>query len=646
MHETGAILARANAWQRRVSSFDAACERRFALLATSLRLSPHAAATLIALLGGGLLGTLYWLFVLLFGLDEPLKISVFYRLGDTDYLPLIYALARGEYGEISDFATYGRGFLPFPLVSIAPYALAVALAGNAGFILADFAIGAMRALILQRTLLLLSRRPLASAILAVLLVIVLFDVNAWSYRLPRPFVTQVFYLAGFHLCLRLWLKRGAQSWVWPAGHGVVVAATIQGDLHGGVFLGTAAALTLVAVAWRTSTLMPVLRYGLWFGCGFAVAVLPFALQSLSAPTHIVTRWGAFDHDRAWDQPLVDTIIVPAGLLIALIPLLSRRGLMANEAAAASAVGLLFVLAATISSTVFVLVLGRAIQIYQAYEKIPQIALSMLSIVIVCLVLHRVKSTILLSLMVAIALLAAGKPIAGTAKEAVQIQSQRLTEPGLPFAAHYAPSYRRDVTDIVHRLDAQRSESPQVLGTFDQQFAMLWSIRAGRSLFIPDTFLTMVDDTTIEDRTIGLSRLVGMSTTQFRENLDGTLRFNYFQARFLTLEKWQASPFHMPADPTRYTPAQLARILELRKGDSAAYWNLETPEDEKVRLLAKFVAPQTIAAPDVIVLNNFGLSRNLPGPTAPGYTLTYANPSFRMFLRAPRPGAGAGREVLP
>src|SRR4051812_45148320 len=57
---------------------------------------------------------LYWLLAAAFHPGEPARVAVLYRFGDTDYLPAVYALARGEPGVALDPVTCGRGLLPFP----------------------------------------------------------------------------------------------------------------------------------------------------------------------------------------------------------------------------------------------------------------------------------------------------------------------------------------------------------------------------------------------------------------------------------------------------------------------------------------------------------------------------------------------------
>lgn len=619
-------------WQRFAAIPDKFLARRFASATSALGISEGTVALLVAVLGGGFIGILYWVFLLLVGPSEPLRISILYRFGDNDYLPLIYALARGEYREFSDFATYGRGFLPFPMVSIAPYSIGVALAGDPGFIMADFVVGAARALVLQRTLLLLSRRPLASAFMALVLVVVLYDVHAWSYRIPRPFVTQVFYLLAFHLSLRLWLTRASDRWLWPAAHGVLIAATVQGDLHGGVFLGVAAALTLVATAWRNENILSVTRYGLVLGVGFALTVAPFVVQASLAPADVLVRWGTFDHSRAWEQPLIETIALPLALSIAVIPLFFRRTEQFGEQVAAAAVGLLFVLAALLASSVFIGVLGRAIQIYQFYEKIPQVAAFALAITIALVLLQRIASPTLLAIVMAATTLATLQPIAGGAKGTAQRTSQQVVEAGIPIITHTRTTYRADIAGVWLHLARSAKPGLRVLGTFDQQLAMLWSMDGDHSLLVPDTFQTMVGDAVIEERTLALARLIGMTDAQLRMNLDGPAGFKYFQVRFLTHARWQASPFQLPADPMRYNKDQLARIVKGAKGDNATYWTLEMPEDEKQRISAKYAVTVLQPRPDFIVVNTTGLSQNLPGPSAPNYRQTYSNRSFRVFAR--------------
>jgi hypothetical protein len=188
-----------------------------------------------------------------------------------------------------------------------------------------------------------------------------------------------------------------------------------------------------------------------------------------------------------------------------------------------------------------------------------------------------------------------------------------------------PDYRNDLVDLVKELAANKYAHAKILGTFDQLLAMSWATQSGHMLFIPDTFLSLASDDLIEARTIYLCRLTGFSEEDFMKK---TAQM-YFQWRFLTLAKWQATTNFLASPPEDYNISQLRRALET---DPLDYWSVAIPIGVQERLRKHYRSFDSIdLTPDLIILTDEPSYRELSGPSR-GFDLTYQNRSFRVFLR--------------
>src|SRR5262245_22550956 len=144
--------------------------------------------------GSGLVGLLYWCLSAFRSEVEPIMVTIMYRFGDTDYLPLIYSLAHGQYSEFVDAASYGKRLLPFPVLSMIPYALFVAAFGNIGFVVADALISISSYLLIYAILRSVNENKAMVAAIALAIILAMYDphnsyAGGWNFRYPRPHVT-------------------------------------------------------------------------------------------------------------------------------------------------------------------------------------------------------------------------------------------------------------------------------------------------------------------------------------------------------------------------------------------------------------------------------------------------------------------------
>jgi len=581
----------------------------------------------------GLVGLVYWCLAAFRSDAEPIIITIMYRFGDTDYLPLIYSLARGQYSEFVDTGSYGAGLLPFPVFSILPYALCIAAFGNIGFIVADAVIPVGYFLLLYSILRSITdRKAMAAAIALAIIPAMYYNSHfpgAWDFRYPRPYVTQLFLLAATLTSIHLFrqLRKNEQNTWLFFGHGMVIGIATS-NVYSAVGFGIATAIIFTAFITFDGRWKLVLTAGTCVALGCLLGTVPSIVQALSANADILQRWGLYQHSRYSTLLFVVTGNFIRIGFIALSP--SIRDLLpsAIHKTSASERDLTLVLLTMIGGALLaplgaVALTGTSIQEYHFHTEFSNIVVLGVFLTI-AMILLSVKLKIWMVAVATFTLAAIGAPnLWRDAQAAVnKTDQQRVWADG--FVA--VPNYRKDLAALLRELDGEKYRQAKILGTFDQQLAMLWVTQPYHTLYIPDTFLSLVRDEVIERRTISLSRMVGMTEEEFLQKANQ----NYFQNRFLTLAKWQANLYYRAAPLDDYTADQLRRVLQTSPWLNS--WHLELPQSVQERLRTAYRASQPVGeTPDLVILTNEVSYSSLPGPSSP-YALVYQNDSFKVFTR--------------
>ena len=173
--------------------------------------------------------------------------------------------------------------------------------------------------------------------------------------------------------------------------------------------------------------------------------------------------------------------------------------------------------------VVVTLTGKVIQGYHFYNRLAHtITLGLLLTFALMLMTVKLRAWLVATAVIAVAAIGFRPIYRDTLAAASETTQQRVWEDG--FIA--VPNYRKDIAALLQELDRDVYSQARILGTFDQQLAVLWVIRPNHTLFIPDTFLSQVRDAVIQRRTIALSRLVGMSEEEFMRKANQ----HYFQVQ--------------------------------------------------------------------------------------------------------------------
>jgi hypothetical protein len=612
------------------------------------------------LLCGLICGLSYWATSFILHPNDSIDTLILYRFGDTDYLPLIFNLAKLNFREFVVYEHARTELLPFPWLGMSLHAVMIFIFGKAGFLAADLVVSFIWLAAIHAIL----RAIFPDGRLAAAFTILFFDIfqnqstcqlpiywpypgiicSPFGYRYTRPFVAGIFMVALLLTTHRLneSLREAESDWRPPTVHGVLLGLVAQVDVHMAM-IGSivTAAIAAFRLAIGPSDRSIVLKLAALAGCCFFLAAAPLFIQVPRDEPDILGRWGLFPIDRFNPPILVSHVYLAATFgLCAFLTLWTFRARRRDDERFRTArrmfgVVVLFAIAAICAIPISGVVLGKGIQIYHFYDRGLRFLYAGYCAAIVVLICFAVGTGI--SFMPAIrpyvrshavsAMFATGLVLTATGSvgEAVTAASTahqpRVWGDGWPANE----TYRQDLNLSIAEVSNEKYRSATVLGTVDQQLAMWWLAFRGGFLFIPDTFTSTASDDFIARRTTAFMRLVGDGPDTFQRRIHQP----YFQIRFFSLAKWQASAAWVPAPLTDYTSDQIAAIDRTSVIDA---WHIAVPRSEVTRLMRYFSESRKPGGRlDLIILPRIREYDELPGPGRP-YGLAYQNTSFRVWLR--------------
>ncbi|MCX6904991.1 MAG: hypothetical protein NTW03_16230, partial [Verrucomicrobia bacterium] len=206
------------------------------------------------------------------------EIAMYRPLGDNQVWPIITALSQLNFGDPTDAMTYGKGLGNFQVVILFPYALACAVFGTAGYMVADGVLswlyflgvtlllrrcnfGHFTSLVAGSALATCSLQTLSGKVAEIFSKLMAFlgvPLTEWGFpnllslqifekRIPRPMVTEVLVVFVLYLLLKQWQQRRWPSLKGGLAVGGLLALLAQGDPFSLSSLG----LLLLAVMART-----------------------------------------------------------------------------------------------------------------------------------------------------------------------------------------------------------------------------------------------------------------------------------------------------------------------------------------------------------------------------------------------------------
>jgi hypothetical protein len=602
------------------------------------------------------------------GALEPSIASVHRVAGDIQYQPLIYALAHLDVGESSVLERHGDAVASFPLAALLGHALSVGLLGRYGWVVADVATGVAYFLLGR---LILTRLGLpgrwASLASIALLLGCFYDSFAFlfargipfgpfpsfavvaphsAFRIPRPFVTEVFALFAVAALLTFCLpgvKRGPNRQRGDAlVAGLAVAALAQADIYAAAaMLPVFMLLATGRLAWELADpgrRSLGLQRAILLLLAAAVLLAPFVLQRLLEHSDIPRRFGVYPVPRSSASLSSEGLhqfaaaLTIAALLAALARLAGawRRDPTARRTLLSLAC--LFALAAgsAVAKPLFVLTTGTMVQEYHFDLQFPQrcgLAFAFLAVSAVWLLARafarRARVTAGASLGTSRGL-ERGAAVACSFLVCVWAFRHTALDYQRPLPGHHArpdffhygelgESYLRDFEQLAKELSARASSGLRVLATLDHELAVWWIGTQGGAVLNPDPFVSPLPDAEIERRLVAFGAATQLDPREF--------------IRFIVQD-------NDPVLNNSYGHNNVVVNLFLghQKYGGRSGWTLRIPPAELERLeqLYREQAGRDTYRIDAIVLFARGvLSGLIPDPER--FVLVYRNATFRLYL---------------
>lgn len=527
----------------------------------------------------------YWLAVM-FCQSEPFSVSVMYRHLDWGNFAVITNSFRRHLGEFQIFEKENSGFLHFPLAAYLPHVIFYNIFGSLGFPVSDIFIHILR---LTLILMIFSRveGSALSRFIACLVFLagsenVLFQhINVaqipgfWSYRIPRDFVTGVFFLSFIWHWMRFQEEeKGA------VGLGISLGLIVNSDFYLSITV-----LTFIFVQFAYDISRQLFKKWLpVFG-----SILPFGLlfvvQTQSAAPDLKARLGQYKYlGPTIVVSHIDRAIFLVCLIILLLALLGgnfRQEIRRTRSLLLVRTLTLLTLISCFSSFLFTGITNLGIQEYHFAICTRALFGALLFIGIsnyICSWIPKVRllRTIGISF-VSIGILCVAWAHASFNIRRAQFGGELLVSMD-PSSSTDRSRYRNSFSQLVEFLTANDSSQRKVLGTFSLPVAKWWNTFGRGYLYVPDSEWTTAENVEIEERFITLAKQMGMSAA----GVKGLLQNPTVQANFFLADYYQANHFFRRYPSSSYTTEQLSSID--RYYDN---WGVVIPTTEVNRILSAF-----------------------------------------------------------
>jgi hypothetical protein len=616
-------------------------------------------------------GQRYWLVTAFQRPHDSLTVAAMYRHHDIQYYPLISSLAQGNLGEGNLWENRGQGLVSFPFASVSLHAGCLRLFGIVGLMVADGLGTLCYYLVVLAFLRLFVRSSLLANCLAFLITGNILDLGMAEYlrylpgvpaelrfrgyRIPRPFITEIHFVAC--MSLGLWILGRTEArqsrWTWGC-LGAFLALLLQGDAHGFLVMGLAIALltiACVAIEFRNPG-----KLGVCIGvCGlaFLAASSMFWVQRCFENPDVPRRLGMFTLPRGQTWQLTNTMLLQrcleAAAFMAGFSFLMHRGWkQPSHGTRALALACLAILA---FEAIFILgfTTGKGIQLYHFVDRLSGI----ISYCWIALLGYLIESFCVLIITLPWRRLA--EPLDRWAPVGLKAIVLCIAVGGILLSFHdearsgpnlshmrasmypELKSYRDDFAALTAELAKPAYVDCKVAATLDHQVFAWWvSFHRGYS-FLPDPFSTTVPDSEIERRIMWFLHEINADTNTFKELLHSKM----FRIMWLGHDKYQCSKAYQFAPLDDYEPEAIEALNNSTILDS---WVQAVPVSEQRRLISLFERSEDSTAwgekprLDLIITN---ASPRLPSPSRSGYDLVYRNGTFEVWKQRNQHSTGKG-----
>ena len=601
----------------------------------------------------------YWVASYVYLAKYPFYFRVALRtFQDYVFLWLIKSLSQFQFHPTYVLEADPGSLQPSPLLGLLPHVVAYRLFGDAGFAVVDVVLVSAFFLVLVYFLRLTGARrhwALLAAVAAVALAYLLPAAQtltnllfAYSYRFPRPLVSQLFFI-GCLCCLVVQMSTdvGAKRYVGlSALYAVALALLVQTDVYSTFAAVVAYAIVLAWRIWRAGgiALRQLVALALT-GLITAVLCTPLFIQVATGDPSIQQRMGlfvprhrlgivaAYATDKSvWLMAVVFVVLSAIALLLlrwarraSLTDVTIERGLAFVPVLGGSAL---------LGPAAFLLLSPEVAQVF--HLKFTQVYMAIMA----ALIIGATGLTILAARwgwnrpnsdgrprravttgIVAAAVLATIIAYAGAARF-VTLPPRNGYLPELVFAPAAAPEhFRADLTEVLAVLGRLPRDPDRVLATNEQLVATWWVLERDGKVLKPDTFATTLRTIDLDKRFAYFHQLLGTPKAEFRDIVQQSAEMLYEQL-------YQATPSHTFADISDYTEEQ-QKIIRSTKWDHV--WVEFVPISEIDRLSALLDDHSLKYRVDVIVLQK-GTDGRSPMPE--GFVRDLDNANFSVWLKRP------------
>lgn len=487
-----------------------------------------------------------------------------------------------------------------------------------------------------------------ASIASAILLLSSFLFEFWGWRIPRPFVTELFLILCLACFSYLFINQPqaiAHKTVWIL-LGLSTSALLQGDFHSAVIVTIAIfALVIYLLCIPNLSKKAFQGYVLLLLSGTLFS-LPFLWQRWVENPDVPVRLGVFPVERTqpiW-MPGLQPYLIVLGLLLYALFLIKLTQLFAPPDIRKKRIlgiclfwGLSAI--ACFAMPISLIVIGKGVQLYHFFDRFLRIQLITFLIFSLYggeLLLQLIQQnrqhlsqlqnkTSLKQFAIVIVLTLS---LLMSLREAVFISANaQHMRPDFP-EWESLKNYRQNFTELVEELSKPNYQNQQVLATFDVQTYVWWVAFQEKNSYLPSAALSTVADREIEYRLSTLCKLIGMNTENFLNFIDRT----YVNIFWLGHDKYQASRAHTFSELSDYLPEVQKSILQTGVLNSL---NVAIPISEQLRLVSQFnqLDRDKINLPrlDLVVLTT---DQSLQGfaPPATEFDLSYQNPVFKVWRR--------------
>jgi hypothetical protein len=576
---------------------------------------------------------------------------------DYVFLWLIKSLSQFDFHPTYVFEAASGSLQPSPLLSLLPYALGLRLFGDAGFLVADAVVVALAFVMFAVFLRLAGVRRHWALMIAVGAIAVAYLIwpaqispnfmFAYSFRFPRPLVSQIFFI-GCLSCLvaQMATDVGSRRYVkLSALYAVCLALLIQSDAFSVFATVIAYALVLLwqirragGIAFKQIAALAL--------TGLITIVLstPFFVQMLASDTSVQQRMGFFvpPHrlemvaNYATDKNTVRmvAVFVVFSVLAGWLLRMARRHSLADAAMGA---GLRFVpiigISALLAPAMFLLLSPTVAQVF--HLKLVQLFLAILTAFILAGVgltiftgrldrdgavpnarLRRtvVGGAIAVSTLATIA--AYGGMVLLFARE-----PRPSYPPRLSFWQEAAPArFNADLSAVLKVLEPLQRDANAVLATNEQLVATWWVFERGGKVLVPDPFATTLKTIELDRRLVYFHQVLGDTKSEFPDIAQRLATMRY-------VALYQATSSYTFSDISDYTDEQ-QKLIRSSPWDS---WVVFMPRSEVERFSRLYDDRGPRYRIDVIVLQK---TPDLPSRTPIGFVRELDNANFSVWVKQP------------